>query len=294
VVTVDGGLNWVAMNATDLARNSAGEDLVRRLELAYLAFFPRSMAASRTTVRRHPSLELLRVKNGHAIIADRKSHIRLFSEPGLPPHGTSCPLEEVKACRTSKAESVAIELCFLPGPATTQFLADRGYELSTTTDVMVRRLGGLQHRDLCRCHRFSAGISVRRAGAGEFADWSRLVAHAFDEPDSPSWPPWLHRMASLPSVSPYVAECQSLMVGGGLVIREDSVAWFVAFSTIPAMRRRGVQQALLQYSLGFLAYRNCDIAAAEVAPKTSSARNFARAGFELLYTRRELTRRYHR
>src|SRR6185503_9938207 len=54
-------------------------------------------------------------------------------------------------------------------------------------------------------------------------------------------------------------------------------------ATLPHMRRRGMQTALVQRRLADALRAGCDFAIVTTAPGSKSQENLARAGFELLY-----------
>ena len=71
---------------------------------------------------------------------------------------------------------------------------------------------------------------------------------------------------------------------GSLSIHEG-VALFVGAATIPEMRRRGLQAALLQERLRYAFDRGCDLAMMVAEAGSESQRNAERKGFRIAYTR---------
>ena len=63
------------------------------------------------------------------------------------------------------------------------------------------------------------------------------------------------------------------------------VALFAGASTVPAMRRRGLQYALLAARMQYAIEKQCDLAMMGALPGSSSQRNAERHGFRIAYTR---------
>jgi GNAT superfamily N-acetyltransferase len=84
---------------------------------------------------------------------------------------------------------------------------------------------------------------------------------------------------------PFVAELDGQAVAcGSLSIRED-VALFAGASTVPAFRRRGAQQALLEARFRYAREAGCELAMMGADPGSGSQRNAERQGFRIGYTR---------
>jgi GNAT superfamily N-acetyltransferase len=71
---------------------------------------------------------------------------------------------------------------------------------------------------------------------------------------------------------------------GALSIHEG-VALFAGSSTVPELRRRGLQAALLRARMQYAHEHGCDLAMMVAAPGSDSQRNAERQGFGIAYTR---------
>jgi GNAT superfamily N-acetyltransferase len=71
---------------------------------------------------------------------------------------------------------------------------------------------------------------------------------------------------------------------GGLCIH-NGVALFAGAATIPQMRRRGLQAALLQERMRYAFDHGCDLAMMVAEAGSESQRNAERKGFRIAYTR---------
>jgi GNAT superfamily N-acetyltransferase len=83
----------------------------------------------------------------------------------------------------------------------------------------------------------------------------------------------------------FLAEQDGEPIGAAAMTLHGSVALLAGASTIPARRREGVQQALLEHRLHFAADRGADMAMVVTAPGSASQRNAERQGFRVAYTR---------
>jgi GNAT superfamily N-acetyltransferase len=84
---------------------------------------------------------------------------------------------------------------------------------------------------------------------------------------------------------PFVAELDGQAVACGNLSIRDGVALFAGASTVPAFRRRGAQQALLEARFQYAASVGCDLAMMCADPGSGSQRNAERQGFRVAYTR---------
>jgi GNAT superfamily N-acetyltransferase len=71
---------------------------------------------------------------------------------------------------------------------------------------------------------------------------------------------------------------------GGLCIHEG-VALFAGAATVPEMRRRGLQTALLDARMRYAYEHGCDLAMMVALPGSNSQNNAERQGFRIAYTR---------
>jgi hypothetical protein len=65
---------------------------------------------------------------------------------------------------------------------------------------------------------------------------------------------------------------------------QDEIALLGGMTTVPAVRRGGIQQALVAFRLANAAHLGCDLAISNAIPGSSSERNMVRAGFEVVGT----------
>jgi GNAT superfamily N-acetyltransferase len=83
----------------------------------------------------------------------------------------------------------------------------------------------------------------------------------------------------------FLAEADGVAgAAGGLVVYEG-VALFAGAATVPEMRRRGMQAALLEERMRYAHAKGCDLAMMVTEAGSESQRNAERQGFRVAYTR---------
>jgi ribosomal protein S18 acetylase RimI-like enzyme len=66
---------------------------------------------------------------------------------------------------------------------------------------------------------------------------------------------------------------------------EDGVAAIYGASTLPPMRRMGIQTSVISALISYAVEAECDIAYTLTRPGSTSQRNLERQGFRVAYTR---------
>jgi len=136
------------------------------------------------------------------------------------------------------------------------------------------------------------GLEIRIARTGaERDEWAMLEARGFAE-DVPSEADLAiaHGIARRGDALHLVGHLDGEPAGTAMMTVSDGIALLNGDSTLPAFRRRGVQQALIRARLDAAASAGCDLAVMEAAPDSASARNQERAGFRAAYARVSLER----
>jgi GNAT superfamily N-acetyltransferase len=83
----------------------------------------------------------------------------------------------------------------------------------------------------------------------------------------------------------FLADVDGKPGAAGVLSMHDGVALFGGSATIPELRRRGLQTALLHERMRHAFDRGCDLAMIVAAPGSDSQRNAERKGFRIAYTR---------
>lgn len=82
-----------------------------------------------------------------------------------------------------------------------------------------------------------------------------------------------------------MAEVDGKPGAAGVLSIHDNIALFGGAATVPELRRRGLQTALLHERMRYAFERGCDLAMMVAVPGSDSQRNAERKGFRIAYTR---------
>ena len=83
----------------------------------------------------------------------------------------------------------------------------------------------------------------------------------------------------------FLAEYDGKPGAAGVLCMHDGVALFGGSATVPELRRRGLQAALLHQRMCYAFDHGCDLAMMVAQPGSDSQRNAERNGFRIAYTR---------
>ena len=83
----------------------------------------------------------------------------------------------------------------------------------------------------------------------------------------------------------FLAELEGTPGAAGVLCIHDGVALFGGAATVPELRHRGLQTALLHERMGYAFTHGCDLAMLVAEPGSDSHRNAERKGFRVAYTR---------
>lgn len=83
----------------------------------------------------------------------------------------------------------------------------------------------------------------------------------------------------------FLAELDGKPGAAGVLCVHQGVALFGGSATIPELRHRGLQTALLHERMRYAFEQGCDLAMMVAQPGTESQRNAERKGFRIAYTR---------
>ncbi len=167
-------------------------------------------------------------------------------------------------------------------------LNERGYrplEMSTVLFVpLADRAPRKESADGVRVRKVDDTAEDRDLFVRTFAEgWSEFTEYA----------EFMLEMARLSATSEgnvlFVAELDGQAIACGNLSIRDGVALFAGASTVPAFRRRGAQNALLEARFQYAREIGCDLAMMCTEPGSGSQRNAERQGFRVGYTRTKWT-----
>ncbi|MFN6552928.1 GNAT family N-acetyltransferase [Mycolicibacterium septicum] len=228
---------------------------------------------------------VLPVAGGHACFAEAESPMNKVVGLGFDGLPDEAVLGEIERAFAARGSATRVELSSLADPEITALLSGRGYGLVEFENVLGRPI-----RD-----ERPPVTDVQVGRADDLTAWVNVVVEGFAHPDGEG--PVSHeqfpadiieraeRDMEKAGATAYIALCDGVVAGGGMMRLTGAIAQLAGAATAPAYRRRGVQAALLAARLAEAAEAGCEIAVVTTAPGSKSQHNVQRRGFQLLYTR---------
>ena len=190
-------------------------------------------------------------------------------------------LDRIEAFFLDRGAVVAHEVSPLAGIATLDLLCARGYRPIELSSVLHQPIKGPGTQELNT-------VTVRVADRKETALWADLSARGWAS-ENPQMVDFLKQFGALAfarehSVN-FIAELDGQPGATGSLCLHDGVALFAGASTIPEMRRRGLQAALLEARKRYAFEHGYQLAMMVTESGSQSQRNAERKGFRIAYTR---------
>jgi GNAT superfamily N-acetyltransferase len=131
-------------------------------------------------------------------------------------------------------------------------------------------------------------IRARLAGPGEAQLWTETIVKGWTH-EHPELLGFIRQTTAISSAreqSPcFLAEIDGQPGAAASLCIHQGVALFAGAATVPEMRRRGLQGALLRERMRYAFDHGCDLAVMVAAAGSDSQRNAERNGFQVAYTR---------
>ena len=180
-----------------------------------------------------------------------------------------------------RGAAVMHEVSPLAGVATIDLLCARGYRPFEISSVLYQLVEAPQSGD-------DGIIKVRVIAREEAPLWANISARGWAH-DHPEFQGFLEQFGALvvareDSVC-FLAEIEGQPGCAGVLCFHEGVALFGGASTVPEMRRRGLQSALLQARKRYAFEHGCDLLMMVTEAGSQSQRNAERTGFRIAYTR---------
>lgn len=188
-------------------------------------------------------------------------------------------LDAIERFFTSRGSAVFHEVCPLAGVEVFATLTRRGYKPVELSNVLYRPI------DADTRIQADSLLTVRRVERHEAVLYGKVSAQGWSE--HPELMPYIEGFAklSVECATCFIAERDGTPIATAALFMHEGTALLAGASTIPAGRRQGAQNALLDTRLRTAASNGCDLAMMVAAPGSSSQRNAERQGFRVAYTR---------
>jgi GNAT superfamily N-acetyltransferase len=189
-------------------------------------------------------------------------------------------LDTIERFFFDRGANVDHEVSPLVGVAALGMLCARQYRPIEISSVMYRAVE--------RPAEGPENIAVRMTGPEEAALWAEVSARgwALQNPELLEFMKEFGALSAAREHSPcFLAEIDGVPGAAAVLCIHDGVALFAGAATVPEMRRRGLQGALLQERMRYAADHGCDLAVMVAEAGSNSQRNAERKGFRIAYTR---------
>jgi GNAT superfamily N-acetyltransferase len=200
---------------------------------------------------------------------------------GLFEELTANTLDTIERFFLDRGAEVLHEVSPHAGAAALDLLCARQYRPIEISNVMYRAVEKLASEE-------RGGIQVRVTGTDEARIWAAVNAQGWTH-EHPELADFLEQHGVISAAreqSPcFLAEIEGEPGATGSLWIHDGVALFAGAATIPQMRRRGLQAALLQERMRYAFEHGCDLAMMVAEAGSESQRNAERKGFQIAYTR---------
>jgi GNAT superfamily N-acetyltransferase len=203
---------------------------------------------------------------------------------GLFEELTASSLDVIERFFLDRGAPVFHEVSPFAGIATLGLLCARGYKPIEISSVMYRPVESPTRGD----RSIRDTITVRVIRPEESQLWSRISARGWSH-DYPELGDFMLQFSALTSnrennVS-FLAEFDGEPGAAGVLCVDEGVALFGGATTVPELRRRGLQSALLEERMRYAFEHGCDLAMMVAEAGSNSQRNAERKGFRIAYTR---------
>jgi GNAT superfamily N-acetyltransferase len=167
------------------------------------------------------------------------------------------------------------------GVAALDLLCSRGYKPLELSNVMFRSIEAPQVSQ-------REDVRVRVTGEEEAELWADISSRGWTH-EHPELVDFLKGMGVICAArkgSPcFLAEFDGQPGAAGVLSIHEGVALFAGAATVPELRRRGLQNALLEARMQYAFEQGCDLAMMVTEIGSDSQRNAQRQGFQVGYTR---------
>jgi GNAT superfamily N-acetyltransferase len=200
---------------------------------------------------------------------------------GLFEDASAEALDRIEEFFRARGSPTFHEVSPFAGPGTLHRLCDRGYRPVEISTVLVRPVAP-------PFPEIPEAIEVRAIAPHEAPLWSEITARGWSA-EHPELRDFLLGLGAIMAAGDdtvcFLATIDGQPGAAGVLRFHGKTALFGGAATVPEMRRRGLQGALLGARMRWAHQRGCDIAMMVAATGSDSQRNAERMGFRIAYTR---------
>ena len=254
--------------------------LSRRLERAE-GYACRSFADARRRIFPDGGSEWIECAGAYAIFDGIDSPTTQSFGLGLFEKLTDSALDTIERFFLDRGASVLHEVSPLVGVPALDLLCARGYRPIEISNVLYRPVE-------THSTQIPGNIRVRVTGPEEAQLWNNISARGWAH-DHPELMDFLLQFGAISTAREgsvcFLAEVDGQPGAAGVLCVHDGVALFGGAATVPELRRRGLQAALMSERMRYAHDHGCDLAMMVAEAASNSQRNAERKGFRIAYTR---------
>jgi len=194
---------------------------------------------------------------------------------------TDVSLDVLERFFIDRGAPVLHEVSPFAGVAALDLLCSRNYRPVEISSVLCRPVEKPADED-------QNGITASIISPEEAQLWTEISASGWSH-EHPELLDFLLELGAISSAREhswcFLAEADGRPGAAGVLCVHDGVALFAGSATVPEMRRRGLQAALLRERMRHAFELGCDLAMMVAEAGSNSQRNAERTGFRIAYTR---------
>jgi GNAT superfamily N-acetyltransferase len=199
----------------------------------------------------------------------------IFEEP------TQSALDSIERFFLDRSAPVFHKVSPFAGTRVLDLLCARGYRPIEISNILYRPIEETktEHQDHIRVHSI---------GPEETPVWTDISARGLAS-EHPELKDFLLQHGAISSAREqsvcFLAEFEGQPGAASILCMHEGVALFGGATTVPELRRRGLQTALLHERMRYAFEQGCDTAMMVTQPGSEAQRNAERKGFRIAYTR---------
>jgi GNAT superfamily N-acetyltransferase len=194
---------------------------------------------------------------------------------------TAATLDTIEHFFLDRGAHVHHEVSPFAGVAALNLLCARQYRPIEISNVLYRSVEKPAAQDY-------GNIKARVSGPEEAQLWNNINARGWTH-EHPELKDFLLEAGGISSARAhsvcFLAEFDGQLGAAGVLCVHEGVALFGGSATVPELRRRGLQAALLEARMRYAFEHGCDLAMMVAEAGSNSQRNAERKGFRIAYTR---------
>jgi len=233
--------------------------------------------------RLHPAsgAEWMECAGTYAVFNGIESPVTQTFGFGVFEEATAATLDTIERFFFERGAHAAHEVSPFAGVAALDLLCERGYRPIEISNVMYRAVDKPVTGE--RPH-----VSAAAAEAGETAMWADVLTRGWLN-EHPEHGEFLREAGAISAACEgnvrFLARLDGCPGAAAALSVHEGVALLAGGATVPEMRRRGLQAALIEARMQYAFDRGCDLLMMVAEPGSNSQRNAGRNGFRVAYTR---------